>query len=887
MRCYRLALLCIFVITAIAPAQPVRKPRPGAGGAVEVPPADDGKLPDGVRLRLGTSKFRDVSYIPAAALSPDGKVVAIGNGSQMIRFIDVATGKELRRLGFQQEYFRYPQFFWSPDGTQIIYFGGNGIVVADAKDGHVIRRAGNPDRTGQEGGLQVSEDCKFAVIGHQYQNGTVRVVDLTTGSQVCAVKPEQNAGVFGALSPKGETLATWGQHYNRGGGKTPEEEQQIARTIQLWDAQEGKEKTKLVSEIFQLQSVKFSPDGSKLAAGGNGTVQLWDVPTGKLERRFAGRTGQGNQLVFSPDGKILSAAGQDGCVQSWDIPTGKRTGICEGPGGVVGGMRYRPDGQLVAWSANVNALEIWEVPSGKRLTPTGGHTAPVSALRFSDDGKTLISCGNDGKFLRWDTATGAELGPFELREAEARRRLHGVPRQVGPSHFSPNGKYLVAAGTNGGVASVWDVDAGLELFALTSPQGYVDRGGIIAFSGDSTKLIAMNRYGGREASLPIPIWDLESGSPMPPLKGQRGDFTCAGFSTDGNILVTAAYFYQPQGGQLTEAWAWDMRTGKVLSKVQGPQNSQIMGIQFLDHRLYVLFTPVNLAPGQNAGWKIYDAVTGREVRSLELPKEYANSNMQPGPSVLSPDRRLLAFAPQTNYYGPNGVYRMLGRVVLWEVASGSIRQELSTADGHVTALEFSRDSKMLAGGCSDTTIYLWDVDRKFDKPAALTAADLDALWKTLEVTDAKKAATALQTLVARSAEAVPFLKEHVKPVEAVKRDPERIRKLIADLDAPRYAVREAAMRDLERIGHPALEPVREELKKTALTAELRERLEKVADAVNKPDTEVEWLRPLRAVEALERIGNADALAHLKAVAGGGDAPPTRAAKEALNRLGMK
>jgi hypothetical protein len=41
------------------------------------------------------------------------------------------------------------------------------------------------------------------------------------------------------------------------------------------------------------------------------------------------------------------------------------------------------------------------------------------------------------------------------------------------------------------------------------------------------------------------------------------------------------------------------------------------------------------------------------------------------------------------------------------------------------------------------------------------------------------------------------------------------------------------------------------------------------------------------VEALERIGNADALAHLKAVAGGGDAPPTRAAREALNRLGIK
>ena len=57
--------------------------------------------------------------------------------------------------------------------------------------------------------------------------------------------------------------------------------------------------------------------------------------------------------------------------------------------------------------------------------------------------------------------------------------------------------------------------------------------------------------------------------------------------------------------------------------------------------------------------------------------------------------------------------------------------------------------------------------------------------------------------------------------------------------------------------------------------------------MNKPDTGAEWLRPLRAVEALERIGTPDAVAHLKEVAAGGDAPPTRVAKEALGRLGAK
>jgi hypothetical protein len=44
---------------------------------------------------------------------------------------------------------------------------------------------------------------------------------------------------------------------------------------------------------------------------------------------------------------------------------------------------------------------------------------------------------------------------------------------------------------------------------------------------------------------------------------------------------------------------------------------------------------------------------------------------------------------------------------------------------------------------------------------------------------------------------------------------------------------------------------------------------------------------LRGIELLERIGNPDAIAQLKEMAAGGDAPPTRVAREALGRSGIK
>jgi|GEM_PF-2341745 len=869
-------LASLFAAIAVASGQV--QTTPPAGAPPVATPLAEGKLPAGVRLRLGSDKFREPNYIQAASLSPDGKLIAVGNGSQQVRLLEVATGKEVRRIGIR-EYLRTQQILWTPDGNQLITTGYTGINVWDAKDGKLIRQATSPTKDGRDGMIHVSTDGKFAAVGTQYEAGQVKVVDLTTGNQVTSVKPAQNAAVHGAMSPKGEYVATWGQHYNRGGPGG--DDQTIARTVQVWDAKTGKERSSLVSDIYQIMCVRFSPDGSKIAASGNGVIQLWDAESGKLERRFAGRTGQGVQLVFSSDGRVLSAAGQDGCVQSWEVATGKRAGICEGPIANVAGLQYRSDGQLLAWAANVNAIDIWEVPSGKRLTPTGGHTAPVTSLQFSPDNKTLISSGNDGKILRWDTTTGTELGQFELKETASKRRIiSSYPRgyNMGPSHFSPNGKYLVAAGSQGGGSAVWDVESGLELFALSGAGGYVDRSGIIAFSGDSSKLMAMNRYSGRQNAIPIPVWDMETGLPLPSLKGQKGDFTSAGFSTDGNILVTCAYFYPPNGGQVSEAWAWDLSTGKNLSRVTIP-NTQLSAIQFLDHRLYVAFNQ----QFNNQPQKVYDAVTGQETRTLE-----GSTNLGMGTAVaLSPDRRLLACGTNNTMTRMTADGRMITsprKIVVWEVASGSIRHELDGIDGTVTALAFSRDGKTLASGCSDTTIFLWDLGGKAEKAEALKPAELDELWKSLEGTNAKKADEAIRVLSARPAEAVPFLKEQLKAVPGVKPDAAKIAKLIADLDSPRYAVREAAMRDLERLGGLARDAVQEALKKSSLTPELRERLEKLTDRVNKPDSGAEWIRPLRGVEVLERIGTDEAAAHLRELAAGGDAPPTRVAKEALGRL---
>ena len=833
-------------------------------------PAQDARLPDGVRLRLGTDRFREPSRIEAAALSPDGKRVAVYSSGQTVRILDVASGNELRRFPLRES-LRTPQLLFTPDGKQLVTSGYNGVNVWDADSGRLLSTVANADRAGGDGSIHLSADGKTAVVGFEYQKGGVKVLDLPGNAVRSTITPAHGADVRGFPSPDGRLIAVCGSTDRRQRPST------VGRAVQLFDAATGAAKAILETDADYLYSVAFSPDGAKLATGGgSGVIQLWDVATAKAVLRIDGQPGQGANLTFSPDGKLLSATGKAGLVETWETATGRRTASCKGPVPVVFGLHYRPDGQLLAWARRSNALDVWEVPSGKRLTPGGGHTAAVTGLHFSPDGKTLFST-SDGETLRWDAATGKELGPFELTGRDGPRP---VGRRTGPVLFSPDGKAVIAMDADDHRPAAWDVAAGTEAFALNALGGvaFVGRSDVFTFAADSSRLAVLPRSGGGNGPTPVTVWNLAAGRSVTTLVGQTGGYTAAAFSTDGAVLATAIHRYAP--GPAAEVWAWDLTTGQPLSKRPLPTaNSIVSPVVFLDDRLYVPFVATVQAQ------KVYDAVTGQEVRTLE-----GFVSTSPTGAALSPDRRLLAVAIQGSSLAresaPGYASAPAGLTVrVYEATTGSARHDLAGPAGLATSVAFSRDGKTLAVGCTDTTILLWDLAGPPAKVEPLSPSNLNELWGSLDVVGAKRAEQAMRRLAAGPAEAVPFLAGRVQPAPPSEATPEVLAKLFADLDAARFAVREAASQKLVRLGGPARPPVIEALKRTDLPAETRERLEKVKADLDQPVNLDDWVRSLRAIEVMERIGSAEAVTHLKVLAAGGDAPTTRAARAAVRRLG--
>lgn len=205
---------------------------------------------------------------------------------------------------------------------------------------------------------------------------------------------------------------------------------------------------------------------------------------------------------------------------------------------------------------------------------------------------------------------------------------------------------------------------------------------------------------------------------------------------------------------------------------------------------------------------------------------------------------------------------------------------------------------------------------------------LDALWADLASPDEAKATRAALALAA-SKEAVSFLKDHLKPVKA---DAKRVAQLVQQMDSDDFSKREEAAAELDYLGK-FIKADLEKAMKAKPSAEVKKRVQAMLDriagetatpavppaltgrnvavsnvngnitivvdgkvvspsgrligaaAVPASARRMGWVRAARAAAVLEFVGTPEARKVLERLSDGeAEAPPTKAAKEALGRL---
>lgn len=232
----------------------------------------------------------------------------------------------------------------------------------------------------------------------------------------------------------------------------------------------------------------------------------------------------------------------------------------------------------------------------------------------------------------------------------------------------------------------------------------------------------------------------------------------------------------------------------------------------------------------------------------------------------------------------------------WEVVTRDLFADFGNMPFTLTGFAFTS----MDGVALFDHIYLGrtieDLDKVTDaaktwarKTESLGTAQLDQYWQDLASEDAAVRQPAMWALGACGKSGVPWIAERLTIPDGAAME-RRLKQLVADLDSPRFAIRERASKDLESAGRTALALLEKTLAQEGISPEWRMRLEKLIAKCKLEDNPLTAPQRLtmRTIHALEQTETAEATALLVRLADASlDAGLSLEARVAVERIGKR
>ncbi|NNJ10751.1 hypothetical protein EKD04_010460 [Chloroflexales bacterium ZM16-3] len=612
----------------------------------------------GVRAQISLDPNVFTLEVSAFALSPDGKLAAIGSYNGALGVWNLGDGSQASiTMGSADD--AIIALAYSPDGSS--------LAVGRSQSGVRIQGLGSERSLGATRGgeratiLAYSPDSELlAVVGENNRITLWETASLSVSSQIDSRGPVSSV----AFSPNAAELLTGGFD----GAATLWDVNSGAEIVRFDGGLNGGSRTEGGSRVRhtdQVVSVAFSPDGNLAITGSSDkTIGLWDVARRDPAALgfLSGHTASVSSVEFSDDSQQIISASDDGTVRLWSLLGQQEQQRLEAHNTGVLSALFRPgSGNAQAISVGYDyTLRLWDLVDGREVDRFYA-TGSIDMVALSDDGSLALFASTEG------------VGSISLSTRQPLQRITiNGPAQPAVAALSADGN-LAAIGGQSGAITLWNPRSGETLGEL---DGHTDQILSLAFNQAGTQLAS----GSFDQTLRI--WDVASQS-----LEQTINLTDP---NDPNIPVTLdAVAWSPDNSTLLLGtndgpWLWDVAQSAA----------QIGDTWPIGMVLTVAWSPDGSTFVVGGTDRV---VTVIDASSQEILNTFTHRGPVQGVAFSADGTQVISAAADR-------------RISLWGLDTDTEVQNIDVTDGTISSLAIDRSSGNILTGSDSGAARIWRFD---------------------------------------------------------------------------------------------------------------------------------------------------------------------------------
>lgn len=332
-----------------------------------------------------------------AQYNDDNELIITSSSDGIVKLWDARFGKPIRAFRLDQRVCK--DFFaaLSPDGKLLAVINGRALKMWNTKFGDILfsfQAHGDTIKS-----MHFSKNSKW--VATSSLDGSAKLWDMSgkhhhsVNQLNKSLQKEETAAITEAKFCNGEKWLITGSRQRRETGKAMDSAFSVNTRydIQRWDSTARVLDLQSGKIIYSIRGYPFSvSEDNKFIVSGSETMsdqsaKIWEVQTGKLVRTLEGHHGKVTTCEFSGNGKwILTVSNEAGSCKLWDALSGKALyELNVGAGNVRNTAQFSPDSKWVAIFSS-DTSKTWDAASGKLL-----YAIPADKpIAFSHDSLRII-----------------------------------------------------------------------------------------------------------------------------------------------------------------------------------------------------------------------------------------------------------------------------------------------------------------------------------------------------------------------------------------------------------------------------------------------------------------------------------------------------------------